>query len=300
MAGRGWVFTYNNPLHEPIWRPRSMNYFVYCLQKAPTTGTIHYQGYVQFHTAKDKTGAKKALPKRCWSKRAGGTWQHSRKYICEDAKETNQAEPVEHGVPVDLPDEDAPHQGERNDIRAAMADVREGKSVMQLREDHPSLMMRGERWLLGYRAGLAGHRLRPITYPVVTPWFTVPKPDPSVKRRHWWLVGAPDAGKSLGVLGAFRGMRVYLVGSARYPYEQYEDEDVIVYDDVVPTEGHMIRVTNTWPAQMHVAGECRYFPKFWKIDHCRTVIILSNYAPELTPAEAARFNVLTILGCSQP
>lgn len=45
-----WCFTLNVPdelaSREPCWDPVSMRYLIYQLERAPTTGQLHYQGYV--------------------------------------------------------------------------------------------------------------------------------------------------------------------------------------------------------------------------------------------------------------
>lgn len=113
MASQGWCFTENGPKgtnrlsdskwymdNPPQWNARTMGYLCYTLQRGAKEGW-HWQGYVQFKAAGGQRMAevKKSLgsvtvhvePQR-------GTAAEARDYCLMDEKETNQAEPVEHGV----------------------------------------------------------------------------------------------------------------------------------------------------------------------------------------------------------
>ena len=45
----------------PTWNAERMRYLVYQLERAPTTGILHYQGYVEFKRSTKMGGVKKAL-----------------------------------------------------------------------------------------------------------------------------------------------------------------------------------------------------------------------------------------------
>lgn len=64
----------------------------------------------------------------------------------------------------------------------------------------------------------------------------------------------------------------------KYPFEMnsYRQEQVIIYDDVVPSLDEFIDVTETYKIQQHVWGESRYHNNYWKIGQSRFVIWLLN------------------------
>lgn len=86
---RAWCFTANNPDKEPDAFKQSLiqlapKYFCFGLEEAPTTGTLHYQGYIAFtgpislQTAIRKLGG-------CHVERAKGDSLQNRDYCSKDA-----------------------------------------------------------------------------------------------------------------------------------------------------------------------------------------------------------------------
>lgn len=126
----------------------------------------------------------------------------------------------------------------------------------------------------------------------------IPKPDPAVKKRHWWFVGPPDLGKSYDLEQLFEGKRVYKVPiESNYPFEGYRGEEIIVYDDTLPKLKEILAVSGTYLTPTHVYGNTRYSRSYWPwkktaTGWCRTIIVLSNVLPEYnTESFDARFNI---------
>lgn len=107
--------------------------------------------------------------------------------------------------------------------------------------------------------------------------YEMARPDPKLKRRSWWIVAAPNAGKTRWLNFTFAGCRVFSPRVGPYPFEDYLDQDIIVYDD---REGvkfeEFAAVLNTWLIVQPIAGQIRYVTKYWKVGHTRSVIVLSN------------------------
>lgn len=142
-------------------------------------------------------------------------------------------------------------------------------------------------------------QLKDINYPItmskVFKNYIIEKPDPSKKKRHVWFIGKPDIGKTYEINETFGGLKVYLRSSNKYPYEQYRDEDLIIFDDITPSFAEIAALTNTYKIRTQVFGDVRYSSKYWKLGHTRTVIIISNKSPEyhdLQDAFEARFEVI--------
>ena len=123
-------------------------------------------------------------------------------------------------------------------------------------------------------------QLKPVSFPLDTgKGFVIEKPDPAVKRRNIWFVSDADAGKTYWVNRLFQGMRVYYVTPSKnqYWFERYDGEDIIICDDVLLPFSAIANILNTHlHPGIHVAGQTRYAPVFWKNGHTRTMIVLTN------------------------
>lgn len=123
--------------------------------------------------------------------------------------------------------------------------------------------------------------LKPVTYPIrlVTAErvHEMLAPDPGCKKRSWWIVAPPNAGKTRWLNATFAGQSIYSPRPGPYPFEGYSDQDIIVYDDREGvTFAEFASVLNTWAIVTPIAGQIRYITQNWKINHTRSVIVLSN------------------------
>lgn len=120
---------------------------------------------------------------------------------------------------------------------------------------------------------------------------------PVGKRRNVWMIAPPDWGKTTWVMNTFDGSKVYMrPNDNKYPFERYKGEEVIIYDDVYPSQEEFLNVCNLHFNDMHVYGNTRYKSVMWpnKID--LTVIVLSNICPNYNNMAAfdARFIVIDL------
>lgn len=51
-----WVFTLNNPTQLLVFDDKEVRYLVYQKERAPTTGTLHFQGFIQFSSKRRRNG----------------------------------------------------------------------------------------------------------------------------------------------------------------------------------------------------------------------------------------------------
>lgn len=115
------------------------------------------------------------------------------------------------------------------------------------------------------------------------------------KKRHWWIVSDPNKGKTFWVNEVFAGQKVFMRSCGKYPYEEYEDEELVICDDVFPKFEEIADVCNIWHVRKHVYGDVRYVTKAWKLGQVRTMIVLSNSEPSYGPLQQAfdsRFTVV--------
>jgi len=152
---------------------------------------------------------------------------------------------------------------------------------------------RKSRWLdhLWSRQFEVQRALKPVQFPVelrtTERTYVMEAPNPGVKKRNWWIVAPPNAGKTRWLNRTFAGRSIYSPRPGPYPFEGYRDQDIVVYDD---REGvkfeEFADVLNTWDIVHPVAGQVRYTTQDWKLGHTRNIIVLSNKTiEEVMPAE---------------
>lgn len=293
---RAWVWT-SYETEPPGWT-KAMNYLLYVKQKCPTTDRIHWQGYSQFKKRLNMFRVQQQIGKLGFMDRAGGRLADNQRYIKDDEKKTNQERPYEIGDPEDIePEKKGPGQGARMDLKAAINDIKEGKkSWFEMKEDHLAVFAKYPRFLKDYAMEWKQERREEIKWPVVLPWATIEKPDPARKKRHLWIWGPPDSGKTFGFTTALRGKKYFTAGkNKQYRFEGYNNQDIILFDDVLPELCELLDCTNTYENDTERSGGSRYERTYWPTDHTRTVVVLSNHDPAKWPASFhARFNVIEI------
>jgi len=139
----------------------------------------------------------------------------------------------------------------------------------------------------------------PTEWPVGLGSLVLERPQAVNKQRHIWIHGPPNCGKTWRTWECLDGARVYAVPNMGYPFEGYEHEDIILYDDHFPSFAAIADIAGVCPRgrKMHVFGPTRYRPKYWLPGHVRIIVVLSNQLPAYgtaDPAFRARFNVYDV------
>lgn len=156
---RSWCVTAHDTKKYSQWQKldtttHGIRYFVYQLEKCPTTGKTHIQGYVEFykklrlHQVKDRLGD----PTLHLEKRRG-TRQQARDYSCkEDTPWYHVHYPQWRSHGYRLPHTEAIHlgawetrQGHRSDVEQVADAVLRGWSETQIAAAFPSIYMRMSR-----------------------------------------------------------------------------------------------------------------------------------------------------------
>lgn len=133
-------------------------------------------------------------------------------------------------------------------------------------------------------------KLKEVQYPIKliteSKTYEMLKPDPNIKRRNWWIVAQPNAGKTYWMNKTFKGQKIYCPRMGKYPFEGYKNQDIIIYDDRTGvTFEEFADVANTWDVPKPVYGEVRFVTQDWKLGHTRSIIVLSNHTIEETMKE---------------
>lgn len=145
---RGWCFTLNNPvINGPLLQQKisiGCDYGVF-QREVGTLGTEHYQGYIYFKSA--RAMPRRLIPLAHWSAARGSAAQN--RVYC--TKEPRLAGPWEHGT--------CPMQGERSDLIAAAALLKNGSSISAVADMMPSTFIANAGGLYKYQRtlGQGGH-----------------------------------------------------------------------------------------------------------------------------------------------
>lgn len=275
MQSEHWLFTLNNPEWEPTMQ-KGCSYLVWAPQVGEQ-GTPHYQCYCQTTNLKGKNAefAKKMVGWRQGMKDfkmmlCAGSSAQNIAYIVDDEKKTNVGEPRIWGTPRDI--------AERKKKGPQQKHKREREAV-------------NEVWLARKKTRYS------IDWPLKI--FTdLEMQAPSLERkRHIWLWGAGGLGKSPYIIEMLRWRAVHIVPGTKYRLENYQNEELLLWDDVVPTREEIIKMANDHKGVVEeVPGEARYDPKY-HTDVMVNHLVIHNKKPEELglPAEViSRFTVYEI------
>ena len=255
MRNRNYTFT-NFDL-EALWdQIPGLQYVAYGVERCPTTGREHQQGYCSFSSAVTLKTARARLG--CHVEVMRGTAGQNEAY-CSKASAL-----VEWGTRP-------PGQGHRSDVAAYMGHVAEGKTEYALAVEFPAI------WAQYGRRGEDYRRLLAVGDGIVTgprSWDT--------EVRVWW--GPTGTGKTLAAL-AWLGDAVDDVSFSLGGFViGYNNRASVLLDDWEPgivSRGRFLRLTDRYPMTINVKfGSAQWNP--------RKIAITSNYAPkEWYPGSAA-------------
>lgn len=170
-----WIFTWNNPT-EDIPRWENVLFCHYQKEKAPSTGTIHYQGFVLLKKRQHLSFVRKLLPKANW-RAMRGTPQENLNYTSKDASKVEG--PWHFGISIEEALKMTP--GRRTDIEDCLECI-EKEGHVAAGYKFPSLMVRCGRGLMD----VATSRIKPHIRedPTNLIWFGPPNTGKSYKAQH--------------------------------------------------------------------------------------------------------------------
>jgi hypothetical protein len=114
-------------------------------------------------------------------------------------------------------------------------------------------------------------------YPIELPnGEAIPTPSGPNKQRHIWIYGPPNAGKTQWLEANVYRFKNYRVGGTQYPFDNYDGEQIIVYDDIIPKASDLLSITNTSEWQRPVPGQTRYSQRFVPGRLVTLLIVCSN------------------------
>ena len=180
-----------------------MSYLVWEVERAPTTGTEHIQGYVRFTGRFRMEQAKRLLHQGAHLQPARGSEEQNRTYCLKDGTEHE-----EHGE-----FDPAIRQGRRTDLEEVTSAVINRVPLNEVARRYP------QQWIK-YHSGLSSlHRM------------TAPTPQNRRSVTTTVLYGATGVGKSHRVRTAYPS--AYIVRPGRDPWSTYSEEEVIIFEEFV-------------------------------------------------------------------
>lgn len=138
---RSWVFTVNREAKEWLehWRscdlPEAVTFIGGQLEKAPTTGHVHFQGCVEVKTVKTLKQVKSLLQHNPWLAPRRGSFEKAYERYCKK-KETRLEgeEPLERG-------EKPKGQGHRTDLKEVAQAIKVAKCWREVVESYPEQLL---------------------------------------------------------------------------------------------------------------------------------------------------------------
>lgn len=196
------------PDWEPEWKPAEMAYLVYQYERCPSTGRIHVQGYVRFHSRKRMNTVKNVFGRQDMHlSTARDSEEINRNYCTKE--ESRVLAGNEHG---DYQPE-AGKQGKRSDLARYCDRIRAGEAVRAIARDEDMAAT-----FVRYNQGL-------------TAFATAMQPDVPVARdvRVTVLWGPTGVGKTHRVMTQFP--TAYRVTPCLHPWDGYERQETVVFDE---------------------------------------------------------------------
>lgn len=248
---RSICFTLNNPTDDEVSQLKvklsELKYAVFQLERGES-GTLHVQGYAVSATPKRLGGWKTITGARAHIERAAGTAAQNREYCTKEEGREPGIEPWEHGrMPV---------QGQRNDIEAAVEEIKEGATIGAIIERHPEVFVK-------YSRGLNQVRLQ---YQARRRW----------KTEVFWFYGATGTGKSLEASERFP--EAYYKMPTNKWWDGYDGDDVVIIDDYrrdLCSFGDLLRLFDRYPLLVESKGGTINFL-------ARTIVVTTPKSPRET------------------
>nr|QUS52602.1 replication protein [Mute swan feces associated circular virus 7] len=201
-----------------------MKYLVYGVEKAPTTGTEHYQGYVELKNPKSFEAIKAVFnDNTIHLEKREGTARQAADYCKKDGDFQEFGE--------------ISNPGKRKNFDIVREAVKDGKGMRTIVEEATSYQaMRSAEMLLKYYE----------------------------KKRDWkpkviWIHGPAGSGKTRHVLDEHPDC--YIKDTGKW-FEGYDADEVVLFDDYRSTDfsfNYFLRLLDRYPARVETKGGSRQF-----------------------------------------
>lgn len=235
MASRRWVFTIQlEDMPETAetvmseWDTTKMNYVLYQIERAPTTGQLHAQGVVALSTSSRMPAVKKMMKNNKVHLEVTRNWEKAKEYCRKQETKVQELETVEWG-------EDKT-QGQRSDLDTVAKLVIEGKQLKEIAAAFPSTFIRTHKGLGALHQVL--HKPQHIL------------------RKVGLFYGATETGKTRTVFECLDN--VYTVFDLKNPwFDGYQGEANVLMDECGPgmmNHNFLKRLLDRYPMVVPIKG----------------------------------------------
>lgn len=245
---RNWCFTLNNPTDASyvaltkFCERSNVTYCIYSLEKAPTTGTPHLQGYIEINNQMAFGAVKKAFcpEDNPYIAKANGTAADNYDYICKKGKPEEIPEPTfTMGAPKS--------PGKRSDLETIANDIignndlKRKHTVAEIAELHPA------KYLM-YHNGIKALCAAQI----------LPYNNADGAKEIEWIWGPTGSGKTHYAYHRFAPEDTYLHGpEKKLWFSNFNGQKHSVFDEVrfhnIPI-GFLLRLTDCYPMEVETKG----------------------------------------------
>lgn len=268
---RNWCFTYHindseSTAHDSfVSEHKKLRYYIYQLERATTTGQLHYQGYIEYSSPMRFNAVKSHLGEQCHIEQRRGSKSEAVAY-CRKS-DTRVEGPWEFGH------FDGEH-GKRKDLDEVSDLIQSGASLREVVECYPVQYIR-------YRRGIEALHSR-FAQDTASKWRVV-----TVSVYY----GDSGAGKTRKAIEETEGDFYILDQGERVWFDGYEDQKTLIIDDFYGwiKYGMLLRILDGHPYRCEIKGGFKW--ALWE-----RVTITSNKHPEewydkgMTPALKRRIS----------
>jgi len=256
---RNWVFTQNNPtqtdeeFYSYLENLSHVKYFVFCREKAPTTGTIHFQGYIEFVQSKRFSTICSYLPKTHIMPR-GGSKRDCIDYVKKQGKHTDKKD-TQIGTIFEFGD--TSEERARNDLeeirKAVLIDGESPREILLNRNVNIQQLKLADRLYAEHMNSIYSETKRI-----------------DIKVSYYW--GEPGTGKTSKIFELFKPSEFYRVTNYKNPFDNYNYQKILVLDEFEDCHFDLEFINSLidiYPCEL----PCRFYNKWAAYDK---VIIISN------------------------
>ncbi len=215
---RDWCFTVNNPVQseqeflEYLKTVSDLRYAVFQRERAPETGTEHYQGYFEFTQPKWFTTIKKCLSKKTIGVDAHIEQRRAKRtqarLYCMDEETRISPTYYEYGEFIE--------DGERTDLTDIMRDIENDISFYDLSKKHGNRFIRVMKWAKEYRQAYLENKYKRQFR----------------KMQVFYIYGSAGCGKTSYVFGKYGYDDVYRTTNYEFGWiDDYNGEKVLFLDE---------------------------------------------------------------------
>lgn len=283
-------FTHNNPVDNVRAFGDVVRYAVWQLEKAPSTGTLHHQGYVEFKQPLSMKAAKGALgdagvhlePRK-------GTREQAREY-CMKADSRVEG-PWEHGQW----DSD---QGKRSDLVEVQDAIKRGMGKREIYEQYPLVAAKYPRFVAEGIQYFADDQVKDMKDFVPRAWqkdlLEILEGEPHDRHVIWVVDVDGAAGKSYLSKYLRKEQKAFYCngGKGDNIVHAYQGERIAIFDYVRDSKDYVnYGVIEQVKNGMMFSGKYESGVKCYNVPH---VVVFSNFEPDRSKFSADRWRVIVL------